>query len=83
MALVGLSILSIPALALIGLWIWALVIILTTPTERWDAAALNQWMWLGVVVFLPLIGSILFLAIGRRQLMESGSGATQEQEMVR
>ena len=73
MALVGLSILFIPALALLGVFIWALVVILSTPSETWDTAGLNQWMWLGVVVFLPLIGSLLFLAMGRRQLMAAGT----------
>ena len=78
MALVGLSILIIPALALLGVFIWSLVVILSTPRPIWDAAGLNQWMWLGVVVFLPLIGSVLFLAMGRRQLTAAGTAGSAE-----
>lgn len=83
MALVGLSILIIPALALLGVFVWSLVMILSTPSETWDAAGLNQWMWLAVVVFLPLIGSVLFLAMGRRQLMAASTVDRVDETMVR
>ena len=83
MALVGLSIFIIPALLLLGVFIWALVLILSTPSTTWQAAGLNQWMWLGVVVFLPLIGSVLFMTMARRQLMAAGTPDNDEQAGVR
>jgi hypothetical protein len=83
MALVGLSILIIPALALLVVFIWALVAILSTPSATWEAAGLNQWMWLGVVVFLPLIGSVLFMAMARRQLMAAGTTDPAEHGLLR
>ena len=82
MAFLGLIILFIPALTLLGVLIWSLVVILSTPVETWDAAGLTQWMWLGVVVFLPLVGSVLFLVMGRRQLLAAGTVDTDSQMMV-
>lgn len=82
MAVVGL-ILIIPALALLAVFIWALVVILSTPSETWEAAGLNQWMWLGVVVFLPLIGSVLFVALARQRLLATGPADATENAMMR
>ena len=83
MALIGLSIFVIPALALIALLIWSLAVILLTPEATWDAAGLNQWMWLAVVIFLPAIGSLLFVLVARTRLQDAGSGLSVEQMPIR
>ena len=70
-------------MALFAVSIWSLVVILSTPNEAWEASGLNQWMWLGVVVFLPLIGSLLFLAMARRPLLAAAPADPVEQAMLR
>lgn len=44
----------------------ALVILIRTPHER---VTMHKWGWALIIVFINLIGSILFLAIGRRQVV--------------
>ncbi|WP_350067728.1 PLD nuclease N-terminal domain-containing protein [Fulvivirga sp.] len=56
--LVILGILFIPGL----LWIWALINCLMNEFEG-D----NKLIWLLVIIFLPFIGSIIYLLIGRGQ----------------
>ena len=51
--------LGIPAL----LWLWALVDLLTS--EFGDST--NKLIWVLVIVFLPVLGAILYLLIGRKQ----------------
>lgn len=48
------------ALASIVLWIWALIDIIGSPM-----ATGSKIVWLLVIFFVPLIGSILYLLIGR------------------
>ena len=48
------------ALAVLVLWIWALVDIIGSPMS-----AGAKIVWLLVIFFLPLLGSILYLLIGR------------------
>lgn len=64
------------AVAWIATLVWSLYVILTTSTERWKAAQMSQLMWLVVVVFMPLIGAMLFAATGARRLgtHDAGSG---------
>jgi len=58
-AVVGSGIL---ALACLAAWVWALVDIL-----RSEFVGLNKLIWLALVIFLPLIGVILYYFIGREQ----------------
>ncbi|MES2732096.1 MAG: PLD nuclease N-terminal domain-containing protein [Bacteroidota bacterium] len=51
------------------LWLWALVDILQSTFKD----SVSKISWLLVVVFIPLLGSILYLAIGRGQKVKSGS----------
>ena len=60
------------ALAGLFILIWSLWVILITPEDTWNTAGLNQWMWLAVVIFMPLLGSILFLVAARRRLQQFG-----------
>ncbi len=55
--------------AFIAMFVWSLLAILTTPESTWEAAGMNQWMWLAVVIFLPLVGSVLFVAVARPALV--------------
>ena len=45
-----------------GFWIWSLVDIIKN-----DFKGNNKIIWLLVVIFLSLFGSVLYIAIGRRQ----------------
>ena len=62
-AVVGSGIL---ALACLAAWVWALVDILKN-----DFSGLNKLIWLLLVIFLPLIGVILYYFIGREQKLSS------------
>ncbi len=62
-AVVGSGIL---ALACLAAWVWALVDIL-----RNEFSGLNKLIWLALVIFLPLIGVILYYFIGREQKLSS------------
>lgn len=62
-AVVGSGIL---ALACLAAWVWALVDILKS-----EFVGLNKLIWLALVIFLPLIGVILYYFIGREQKLSS------------
>lgn len=49
------------ALGLVAIWVWALIDILTSKFKE----DLMQIVWLLVVFFLPFLGVILYLVIGR------------------
>jgi hypothetical protein len=53
-----------PLIALqLGMAIYCAVKIFTEGVEN-----LNKWIWLGICLFLNLLGPILFLIIGRRKV---------------
>jgi len=56
------------ALACLAAWVWALVDIL-----RSEFVGLNKLIWLALVIFLPLIGVILYYFIGREQKLPSNT----------
>lgn len=62
------------ALPLFIFHIWALIDVLRTPQNVWAAAGQNQILWGIVVLFLSLIGPILYLVIARPQLLVAKSG---------
>lgn len=64
-AVVGSGIL---ALACLAAWVWALVDILKS-----EFVGLNKLIWLALVIFLPLIGVILYYFIGREQKLGSST----------
>jgi membrane protein implicated in regulation of membrane protease activity len=53
------------------LWIWALVDIITSKFEE----SLMQVVWLLVVFFLPFLGVILYLLIGKSMKKVTGSAS--------
>lgn len=61
----GISLLSVASLVLL---VWSLTVILTTPADAWKRAGASQILWVIVVVIMPLIGSLLFVTVGRKQL---------------
>jgi hypothetical protein len=61
------------ALPLFVFHIWALIDVLRTPQSVWAAAGQNQVLWGIVVLFLSLIGPILYLVIARPQLLAAQS----------
>ena len=67
---------SLVALASIAVFVWALYVILTTPQQTWQSSGMNQMMWLAVVIFMPLIGSVLFATIGHRSLQSPTASPT-------
>ena len=61
------------ALPLFVFHIWALIDVLRTPQDVWSAAGQNQMLWGIVVLFLSLIGPVLYLIIARPQLLAAQS----------
>ncbi|HKN54058.1 MAG TPA: PLD nuclease N-terminal domain-containing protein [Amycolatopsis sp.] len=49
----------------LGLWIFCLVDVITT--DEGSCRNMSKGMWLMVVLFLPLVGSIVWLVAGRPQ----------------
>jgi hypothetical protein len=56
------------AVPLLVLYVWALVDALRTKASVWDAAEQNQLVWVGVILFVAIVGAILYMAIARPQL---------------
>ena len=61
------------ALPLFIFHIWALIDVLRTPQDVWAMAGQNQLLWGIVVLFLSLIGPVLYLIIARPQLLAAQS----------
>jgi hypothetical protein len=55
-------------LAMTAAWIYALVDVLRTNDSAFAAAGQNKIMWLVLIIFLGLIGAVLYLAIARPKL---------------
>lgn len=67
-AISAFSVLALFGILALGLMIWSLVQILTTDESTWKASGMLQLVWLAVVLVLPVVGSILFIAIARPKL---------------
>lgn len=68
--------LGVVALPLLIFHVWALIDVLRTPESTWTAAEQNQLVWTIVVLFLSLLGPILYLAIARPRLVAARAAAT-------
>ena len=64
-------IVGIVAITWLATLIWSLYVILTTPQRVWNAAQMSQTVWLSVVVFMPVIGTALFVLGGYRQVQQN------------
>lgn len=63
------------ALPLFVFHIWALIDVLRTPTGVWEETGQNQLLWGVVVLFLSLLGPILYVILARPALVEArGTG---------
>jgi hypothetical protein len=51
----------------VGLWLWALLDLLSSEFEN----STNKVIWLFAVTFLPVLGGLLYLLIGRNQKVSS------------
>jgi hypothetical protein len=49
-------------------WIWCLIDVLRRPDQEYVAAGQNKIVWLLLVLFVHLIGGLLYLFIARPQL---------------
>lgn len=72
LGLFGLLVVMI-GLAGLAFHIWAIVDVLRTPTDVWEAARQNQILWAAIVLLISLIGPILYLMIARPQLLEASA----------
>jgi hypothetical protein len=59
-------------LGLFAFHIWAIVDVVRTPTGVWEAAQQSQVLWAVLVIFLSVIGPVLYLLIARPQLQAAG-----------
>ncbi|MFJ1753092.1 PLD nuclease N-terminal domain-containing protein [Kitasatospora sp. NPDC088134] len=68
----------VPVVALLALWVWAFIDCLTTPED--EVRHLPKVVWVIVVLFFPLLGSIAWLVAGkdrtRRRRVPWPSGPT-------
>ncbi|MEU5387969.1 PLD nuclease N-terminal domain-containing protein [Kitasatospora cineracea] len=53
----------VPVVALLALWVWAFIDCLTTPED--EVRHLPKVVWVIIVLFFPLVGSIAWLVAGR------------------
>lgn len=49
-------------------WLWSLVDALRISDQRWDTAGQNKLLWVLLIVFLGVVGSVLYVAIPRPAL---------------
>ncbi len=68
MSILFLSLVVLPVLATPMLMVWALVDMLRRPLAQWKAAGEERLVWALVIVFVALVGPILYLLIGRKNL---------------
>ena len=51
------------AILLVAVYIDCIIDVLRTPTDR--TRTLPRWLWLVLVIFVPVVGSLLWLVLGR------------------
>lgn len=74
---IGISVLVLLASTAPALMIWALVDLLRRPTGQWENSADSRLMWVILIVFVGIIGPVLYFTIGRRQIDGVGPPAAQ------
>ena len=55
-------------LAFAVLWLWSLVDALRIHDQTWKAAGQSKLVWVVVIIFLGILGSVLYVAIPKRDL---------------
>ena len=71
---------GIGAVAYLTALVWSVYVILTTPQETWKASGMSQLLWLAVVLVMPMIGSVLFVAVGRQRLAKGANSLPEVAE---
>lgn len=71
--MIGVGIAFLVVLAVPVLMVVALVDMLRRPAADWEEAGQNQLVWVLLVVFLTLIGVILYFAVARPRLEDAAS----------
>lgn len=59
---------ALVAIAFTGVWIWSLVDALRFDDRRWIEAGQSKILWVLLLVFLGLLGSILYVVMCRPSL---------------
>lgn len=67
------ALMSLVALAGLVLLVMALVDMFRRPTDVWEASGQNQLVWALVVIFVTVIGPVLYLVIARPILETAAS----------
>ena len=62
------SLAALVMLAVLVLFVVALMDLVRRPTEAWEASGQNQLVWALIVVFVAFIGPLLYLLIARPAL---------------
>ena len=65
------GVIALLVLASTVLWVWTLVDVLRRPDQQYAAAGQTKLVWLIVVFFGHIIGSILWLVVARPQLQRA------------
>jgi hypothetical protein len=55
-------------LGMMAVTLTALVLIVTQPAEAWKASGHVQWVWLLVVLALPVVGGLAYLVLAHRDV---------------
>ena len=83
MSVIFFGLFFILALPLMVFYLWALVDALRTPASVWEAAEQNQLLWVGVMIFVSLLGAVLYVLIARPRLLEVRAGAAESASAIR
>ena len=60
-------------LTVMAFTIWALLDVLRRPTAEWQRAGQSQLVWTLVVIFVGLIGPLVYLFVGRPTLVRAAN----------
>lgn len=71
--MIGVGIAVLVVLAIPVLMVATLVDMLRRPAGEWDEAGQNQLLWVLLVVFLTVIGVVLYVAVARPRLEDAAS----------
>ena len=52
-------------------WVWAIANIAHYSGTEWDASGQSAVLWIVIVIFLPVLGLILYLTVARPRLKSS------------
>ena len=67
------AIVVVIGLAVFLWWLRVLIEALRTPPSQWAAAGQNQLVYILLMAFLGIIGTIVYVAVARPQLRSAGS----------